>query len=328
MMRDRLYDLLSGMLAAKGREASLLGGRLADARSAFCAMTPEGDLIHVYFEIPLLGDPGFDVHCSVTHEQTAGAVDVTSGEAWQAALRWFRDAGPFETSGDDIFIMAEADTSAGLAGQSGMYLIQRERDDLIRPFLEVLGEGRRCADWEHFAHRLPAGWETTYVGLFPGRPDGLLRVNLHPAQEGAVGIREAWMALGLDGLEEMLDLWHDLIACARGFDVQLDVDARGRARGPVGLEFYLGDKDPDELKGQEFGARALQVLEERGLADERWRLAADACMSRRLDMPTEHGLKPCIVSVRPFSVKFKVSEGQVLPAKLYLHADAGLLGDR
>ncbi len=139
MERNRLFDLLCGMLGARGRDDALFGGDLDAARGAFCRMTPDASLIHAYFEMPLQGDPGFDVHCAVTCEQVETTLDVEAGGAWHNALAWFCDAGPFLTA-DEAFLMAEADTSAGCSMQSGMYLIQGARKDLVEPFLNVVGE--------------------------------------------------------------------------------------------------------------------------------------------------------------------------------------------
>ena len=47
----------------------------------------------------------------------------------------------------------------------------------------------------------------------------------------------------------------------------------------------------------------------------------------RIALPGAHGLEPCLVSVRPFSTKFKVLHGRLLPAKLYLRGDASFESD-
>ena len=328
MQRNRLFDILCGMLAAKGRDETLFGGKLDVARHAFCRMAPEGDLVHAYFELPLLGSPALDVHCSLTHNQSAGPLGDGASDVWQSALAWFRDAGPFETRADEVVMMAEADTGTGETSQTGMYLIQRERADLVAPFLVAVGEPGKVVAWQRFARRLPQGWTTTYVGLFPKRSNGLLRVNAHPATADAASVREAWDCLGVSHNSEADGLCRELLACANGMDVQLDVDDLGIARGPFGLEFFLGDSAAESLLDECSGKRAMALLEEAGLADERWRHAADACLSRCTALPSEHGLEPCVVSVRPFSVKFKVLDGNPLPAKLYLRGDAGFVSEQ
>ncbi len=102
MQRDRLFDILCGMLAARGRDETLFGGRIGVARRAFCRMAPEGGLVHAYFEIPLFGPPMLDVHCSLTHEQSAWPLGKDASDDWRAAYAWFRDAGPFETEADEV----------------------------------------------------------------------------------------------------------------------------------------------------------------------------------------------------------------------------------
>lgn len=323
MQRDRLFDILIGMLAAKGRDETLFGGRLDVARHAFRRMAPEGSLVHAYFEIPLLGPAALDVHCSLTHEQSAWPLSEDADDAWQAALAWFRDVGPIETKAEEIVLMAEADTGTGGASQTGMYLIQRERADLVAPFLAAIGGTGNAVAWQRFAQRLPQGWDTTYVGSFPGRHDGLLRVNAHPAAANAVNVEEAWERFGISYNSRILSLCRELLKYTESLDVQLDVDESGDIQGTFGLEFYLKDSVDEPLSGGSPGNRALVLLEEAALADERWRQAADACRSSRIALLGEQGPEPYVVSVRPFSVKFKVLDGNPLPAKLYLRGDAG-----
>ena len=55
-MRDMLFSVLCGMLAARGRDESLLGDDRAEAQSAFARMMPELGRIHAYFEVPLTGE--------------------------------------------------------------------------------------------------------------------------------------------------------------------------------------------------------------------------------------------------------------------------------
>ena len=326
MQRDRLFDILRGMLAAKGRDEALLGGRLDVARHAFCRMAPEDSLVHSYFEIPLLGPAALDVHCSLTHEQSAWPLSEDANDAWRAALSWFHDAGPIETKADEVMLMAEADTGTGGASQTGMYLIQRERADLVEPFLDAIGESSKAVAWQRFTKHLPQGWYTTYVGSFPGRGDGLLRVNAHPAVAGAVNVEEACERFGVFCNSDIISLCRDLLKCTEGLDVQLDVDELGDIQGTFGLEFYLKDSADEFLSDGSSGNRAMVLLENADLADGRWRQAADACRSCRIALLGEHGPEPYVVSVRPFSIKFKVLDGKPLPAKLYLRGDAGPAG--
>ena len=127
---------------------------------------------------------------------------------------------------------------------------------------------------------------------------------------------------------DVTSLCRDLLACARGLDVQLDVDGAGHPQGVFGVELYMDNIAAEPLLDGGFGARAIAVLEAAGLADGRWRLAAEACRSERISLPGERGPESIVVSVRPFSVKFKVQDGNPLPAKLYLRGDAGVLGSQ
>ncbi len=328
MQRDRLFDILCGMIAAKGRDKTLLGDGIDIARHAFCRMAPESSFVHAYFEIPLLGTPTFDVLCSVEHGQVATiAGDGTDGP-WQAALAWLRDAGPFATNARRVLLVAEADTSTGQAMQSGMYLIQRERADLVAPFFHVVGEPDRIDAWERFARRLPKGWETTYTGLFPSRPNTPLRVNAHPSPTtaDASGIEESCETLGIDFSGNAKGLFLELASIARGYDIQFDLNNEGVPFDVFGLEFFLYDRVGEPHTDQGLGSRVMAPLEHAGIADKRWQRAADACRSRIVALPGNgQELESIAVNVRPFSVKYKVIGGRPLPAKLYLSADARVL---
>lgn len=328
MQRDKLFGFICGMLAAKGRDRTLFGGRIDTARQAFCGMAPKGNLAHAYFETPLLGPPTLDVHCSLGHDMSAWPLDEGADDVWQAALAWFSKAGPFQTRADEVLLMAEADTGTGHASLSGMYLIQRERADLVEPFLTAMEKADKFDAWQHFVRRLPQGWDTTYVGFFSGRSDDLLRVNAHPTAADAASLEEAWQSLGLTYDNDVIGLCRDLLAYTQGLDVQLDVDEEGHPQGAFGLEFYIEDTAAEPLLGNGSGARAIAHLESLGLADDRWHQAAEACLSRRISMPSDRGTESIAVSVRPFSVKLKILGGKPLPAKLYLRGDAGTLDPR
>ncbi|MDO4400902.1 MAG: hypothetical protein Q4D27_08145, partial [Coriobacteriia bacterium] len=91
--------------------------------SGFCAR------VNAYFELPLLGEPGFDVHCSV-NDATRHAPAPSGGDpAWLAALSWFDGVADIEAVGGDVLVMAEVDAGADPASRPGMYLIQHDRAD-------------------------------------------------------------------------------------------------------------------------------------------------------------------------------------------------------
>ena len=127
MGSEALFGVLCGILAAQGREEALLGDDLPRVRRAFALMVPNSDEVHAYFEIPLLGSPGLDVHCALSHVDADVCVPEGADPLWRSVVRWFSQVGPIHTGYNDVAVMAEADTSGGLLGQAGVYLVQHDQ---------------------------------------------------------------------------------------------------------------------------------------------------------------------------------------------------------
>lgn len=322
MTRDMLFSVLCGMLAAKGRGEALLGNGMGEVRSAFARMMPELDGIHAYFEISLAGERGLDVHCSVEDTVPAGCVPDSADPAWRDALAWFSHIAPVQTKAGRVQLMAEADTSMDPCARPGTYLIHHDRYDLVEPYLAAVRASDRLSVWKDFCARLPKGWKTSYVGLFPGRAGGHLRVNAH--QSGAaVRLEEAVAELGLSAGRTSLGLCQELVADSLGYDVQLDLDDRGIPLPDFALEFYLdGALSPQFPWDDGRAERAFACMEARGAADARWRLLVGADVSKRATLPHAGAAIPCAVSLRTFSVKVRFADGKPVLAKAYLRGDA------
>lgn len=324
MGKDMLFDILYGMLGAKGREQALLGKGKACAKRAFALMAPEGGRVNAYFELPLLGEPSFDVHCSV-NDSTRRLPAPSGGDAmWLAALSWFAGLGSIDSEHGDVLLMAEVDAGDGHSGRPGIYLIQQGRPDLVAPFLEAIGKPEKIAAWNSYRARLPQGWQTTYVGLFPSRPGALLRVNAHPADGMAVGLDAALEKLGLPAGDEAPDLCHSLLSAGGlGFDLQLDVDDDGNPQEDYGLEVYLeGQRKAASAQKDTAARRVFALMEACGAADERWRHLEGVDISKQIALPRDGGMESCAVSIRLFSAKLKMTGGRPQLAKAYLRGDA------
>lgn len=324
MDQGKLFDILYGMLSVKGRERALLGDDKVGAGRAYARMAPECGRANVYFELPLLGEPRLDVHCSVS-DATRHAPAPRGGDAsWLAALSWFAGLEGIDAAHGDVLLMAEADASDGPDARPGIYLIHQDRADLVAPFLEAVGETPKLAAWNELRGRLPRGWQTSYVGLFPSRPGGLLRVNAHPADDRAVGLDEALGAWGLAAGDGALRLCHELLSAGGlGFDLQLDVDDKGVACRDFGLEVYLeGQAKTASAPKDRAARRAFRLLEACGAADGRWRHLEGVDLSRRIALPYDGGMASCAVSIRLFSAKVKFVDGRPHLAKAYLRGDA------
>ncbi|MBR3226794.1 MAG: hypothetical protein IKF78_15880 [Atopobiaceae bacterium] len=66
-------------------------------------------------------------------------------------------------------------------------------------------------------------WKSTYVGVFPGRPGSLLRVNVRLKSERIDAMcAEVLERLRVKGASEALSPYEDALARSSGFDCQLD----------------------------------------------------------------------------------------------------------
>ena len=325
MGRDEMLAMLLGMLAAKGRQEALLGSDLTPAREAFARMAPQKSEVHAYFETPLSGERGLDVHCIVSKSAAFNAAPSNADPVWQDVVRWLYDVQSQNSDLNSVSVMAEADTSRNASARPGIGLIQRSATQLVEPFLALAGEAPKASAWDRFARNLPQGWKTSYVGIFLGRPQGLLRVNAHPARRDALPLGQALEAFGYDVDERSLEVLQRLAEMPRSFDLQLDLDEQGQARGVLGLELYVEGGDKTSLLSDDGrGARIMALLQELGIADERWKTLADADMSRRVPVPVDGRLESCSLSLRKYSLKVKYADGEIGHAKAYLRGDAML----
>ena len=321
-MRDMLFSVLCGMLAARGRDESLLGDDRAEAQSAFARMMPELGRIHAYFEVPLTGERGLDVHCCVDDAVPASCVSDSADPAWKDALAWFSGIAPVQAKSGRVQLMAEADTSMNPCARPGTYLIQRERHDLVEPYLAAVKEDGRFSGWQDYCARLPRGWKTSYVGLFPGRAGDHLRVNAHPSGE-ALCLEEVLTKLGLSVDKESLDLCQELVTGALGYDIQLDIDDRGVPLPDFALEVFLEGTLPPRVPEDDGRVeRVFAHMEASGAADARWHHLMGADVSRRVTLPHAGAMIPCAVSLRTFSAKVRFSGGKPFLSKAYLRGDA------
>lgn len=218
----------------------------------------------------------------------------------------------------------QLDKIAGGGYGSITLTVCKDRADLVAPFLAAVGEAHRLSAWEAFLSRLPQGWETSYVGLFPACPGGLLRVNAHPAKTGAASLEEAIATLGLKADKAARDLCEELLnAGCPGFDLQLDVDDDSIPQRDFGFEAYLeGWPKAASTSKRELARRVFGALGSADVADERWHLCEDLDLSKHIPLPCDGRIASCQISLRLFSAKVKFANGKPRLGKAYLRGDA------
>lgn len=324
--RTMLFDLIYALAARDGRDAALFGDDLAYARVAFersCAGTGFPEL---WFEVPLAGDPWFDLHALVSPEHLAGVADFapeTCGNCPEA-FAWFAA----RTEGVRQLALSW-DTSAHDVESPAVQLLTGTGDVPVTcSFLEAVGRADAAASYRAFAGRIERGWCACYAGIFPRRSVPHLRVECIPSRE----LQDAYAD------DPALLERHLRQAGFSAFGDTLIPRCRLLARSPYRIEFQF-DVTPDGSAGPTLGAsirfpqppgtpeepafeaqgpagQIMGEVESWGLADGRWRLLEDTAFARRLSGPGGS----CRLFCFPAFLKLRWRAGEPLDAKAYLMA--------
>lgn len=322
-----LYDILYALAASNGREQALFGKCASAARKAFACSTA-GGFPEIWFEVPLLGTPRFDLH-ALTHcgtldpekmcpaEETGGFPEVFSWFARQG-----QNARQLALSWD---LMPDRTPSAAI-----QLLVGGKDPDTVTGFLSAAGREDAAERYRLFSGRMPGDWFACYFGVFPGRPGSNLRVECIPAPhlQGAYAkdpelLRKHLEQAGIRGFGDTLLSRSRLLAGTPfRLEFQFDVGADGLA-GPVfgaSLRFACppGDDTWQCFDANGEAGRLMEQVQAWGLADGRWRLLNDTMFAMRVTREGEARRLFCFTAF----VKLRWRNGEPLDAKAYLMADA------
>lgn len=326
MIHSMLYEILYALAASGGREQALFGNCAPAARKAFARSCAGNAFPEIWFEIPLLGEPRFDLHALTSRgtldPETALPAEVCGG--FPDTFRWFACQGKnvrqLALSWD---LKPDKDPSAAI-----QLLVADKDPNTVRGFLQAAGREDAIERYESFSDRLPEGLYTCYYGVFPERPGSSLRVECIPARSlqpayakdpellrahlAQVGIREFG--------DTLLPRCRDLADTPFRLEFQFDVEEDGSA-GPVmgaSLRFACppGEDDWDFFNPDGEAGRLMDRICEWGLADDRWRLLGDMSFANRVKREEESCMLFCFTAF----VKLRWRAGVPLDAKAYLMA--------
>lgn len=320
--RPRMYDIIYAIAAGNGRNETLFGNGAPLAHIAFERSCVGDAFPELWFELPLAGDPWFDLHVLTSrealHADMEFSADVTGG--YPDLFKWFAGASGVRQ------LALSYDVSRGDLDHPAVQLLVRDTR-VHATFLELAGGEDAASAYRALERRLPGGWLPCYTGVFPSRPGSALHVECIP----------------MDGLQnEYADDPELLVSHLRqvGLDCVDDIVSRCLvlARSPFNLEFQL-EVLPGGLIGDTFGASVrfdapkndgdraafdlqgatgelLECIEGWGLSDERWRLLGDMVFCKRVERSGES----LLASVWPAFVKLRWRKGELLDAKAYIIA--------
>ena len=329
------YQVLLLQAADEGRGPALFGDSYARAREAVLPFIVGKEFPSVYLEYPLMGNPFLDVTVlyGKLEPKTRIASDMTVG--MDALLDWFAEAcGTY----DDICCGFEVDTKDPRLPKAAVHFQPRSHVELVEPFCEAVGEPKRARLYLDLAARMPEEWSLSFFGMFRGRPGSPLRVCGYLSSDEIAAcaadshhLAGRFDAIGFSAYDDaMLAQVSALMAVAPELaDFQFDIYPDGKLGDVFAIDVQFGIEQPEAVQSSfadGAGARVMDLLEELGAADSRWKLGAQAAFARALPVELDDGeTGRYAFTLMPQWVKARWANRELQPAKLYLLAHAGLL---
>lgn len=323
-----VYDMVYALAACGGREAELFGSCAPLARECFARSVADDYFPELWFELPLAGEPWFDLHALVSREDldARGTFDHDSCGGYPEVFGWFAAQG---TGARQLAL--SWDVGSGHVDNPAVQLLRRTHDtQLTCDFLAVTGRSDAIGAYRTFEGRLPEGWFACYTGVFPTRREPFLRVECRPPLDlqeeyaGNAGLLAAHLRqVGLDGLDDtLLSRCQTLAETPFHLEFQFDVTPAGAAGATFGASVRFappvsgGGGTAFDVTGE--AGELMQHVESWGLADSRWRLLAGTMFAKRMTVEDDSRLLYCF----PAFLKLRWRGGEPLDAKTYLMAGA------
>lgn len=320
-----LYDIIYALAAKDGREQVLFGNCSEGAREALSRSLAVERFPELWFEVPLKGDPWFDLHALTAREDMGPGMplDPATCGGYPEVFRWFARS----KSGRQLAL--SWDVGSGSIEHPAVQLLMSTKDmQEACEFLSAAGRSDAVGSYRSFVERIPQGWFACYAGVFPARAGHNLRVECIPDRSLQLAYREDASLLernlrqaGFDALGDTVVNRCQLLADAPfqlefQFDVKEDgvpsstFSASSRFASPADT----GAWKPFAVDGE--AGDLMSKVEEWGLADSRWRELAGTIFATRI----ARGSESAVVYCYPAFLKLRWREGEPLDAKSYLIA--------
>ena len=326
------FQVLLLQAADEGRAGALFGESLARARDAVPPFLVGKEFPGVYLEHPLVGDPFLDTTVLLGQLEPSTRIASPAAGAHGAMLDWYART---RREHVDVTCGFEVDTGRGSLPMAAIHFQPRAHIELVHPFCEP-----QAADlYLGLAARMPDGWPLSFLGMFRGRPGSPLRVcgYLDETEKTACAADPGRLAAAFDVArfaaydDAMLSQVSKLMAVAPGgLDFQFDVFPDGGIGPTFAIDIQFGIEKPEAVQASFKsgpGAAVMDMLEEWGAADGRWRQAVQSAFARALPVELDGGgTGRYAFTLMPQWAKARWTGGVLQPSKLYHLAHAGLLG--
>ena len=321
-----LFDILYALAALNGRGEELFGSCLSGAREAFARSLAYSTFPEVWFEVPLTGEPCFDLHAGFFHEaadpEKAYQPEETGG--FPEAFSWFAR----QKNGARQMILSWDLRQGGVSVPAIMLLVDDTDPKTVDGFLRSVGREDAAERYRAFTGRLPEGWFPCYSGVFPGRPGSGLRVECIPDKwlQSAYAkdpelLRKHLAQAGIRNFGDTLILYcRQLADTPFQIEFQFDVEADGTTGPVLGVSLRFSNPPGEEnwhcFDPNGEAGKLMNRITEWGLADSRWKQLADTAFAQRVSFKGES----CLLFCYPAFVKLRWRDGVTVDAKAYLRA--------
>ena len=326
-MLDRvlLYDLIYALAARDGREALLFGSCAPLAREAFVQSLAGEAFPEVWFEIPLAGEPWFDLHVLTAREalQSSQAIAPSMDECSAKAMRWFGQ----KSAAQVRQLALSYDVSSGNIDSPAVQLLMwGDHIQTTSEFLATVANEEASAAYQAFVSRIPHGWFACYSGVFPQRPNMGIRVECvlrNGVQQAYVQdptrLEQDLRGVGIDTSADSLLPWcAEMARTPFPIEFQFNVLPDGTVANTLGVSLRFNcPPGTDAWHGFDANGAAgtlMQWVQDKGLADDRWRSLGNTTFSKRIRRADESAQFYCF----PAFLKLRWRNGQPLDAKAYL----------
>ena len=293
------------------------------AFDAFC-LCDTGDAMPIlYFEIPLSGEPRFDLQVCIDRAMLAPGAQLPEGAPaqLQSAIDWLLADEAGVVGVDFAFDVSKDDTCTPqiIAFTNGCQTAD------LDAFFACAGDAAAARRYEAADRRAPQGWRSWYTGLLPQRSGRPVRLDYfvdkavtaryaRDVGDLAKDLEQMGYAAGPFELERCVDLLEHPFA----LNIQLDVTDDGSLGPVLGYNAAFGRLGAGAARSScaDGGiARIMELVERWGLADSRWRHLADCCLGRAVPLPDGHVL---IIRSAPTFLKVRMTPDSLLDAKVYV----------
>ncbi len=170
--RETAFDALVGFARERSGGTALLGDSAELASAAYRKSLIGRSFPSFWMEVPLAGEPGFDLHVYYDRGQVPPGerFGVGAGFGMQGLFDWYFG---IETGG--VGVGFAHDLRDGIGAVGAYVNFQQAPLDDPRGFFASLGADGSYEQAERLLSRLPRGWRPWYLGLFPGRPGAGVR---------------------------------------------------------------------------------------------------------------------------------------------------------